>query len=249
MFGNTFILKARDPQGKQISQGKRHWWSAAFIKESQCLPTHMRGRQSFGRDGWRSLTDALKESRVITDTRRFCTEKLSEGSEREEGDLVIFVTSVLSSSGWWGKLRGTREIRCGVGLRQEREPVFLLNHRTQWMTIAREALGLIEILLLLFHEKYCRPPTSTEAASLRGSTTWSRITRVLIITRSLMNAAAYSGWEPTSWTGTDRVTDIQRQQSQFVVLFSPAVRSLSEITCTTKTAWKAFIQLRRYKTF
>lgn len=67
------------------------------------------------------------------------------------------------------------------------------NQRTQWMTIAEEALGLIEILLLLFPEKYSRPPTSTGAASLRGSTTWSRISRLLIITRSVTHTTAYSG--------------------------------------------------------
>lgn len=34
------------------------------------------------------------------------------------------------------------------------------------MAIAEEALGLIEILLLLFLEKYFRPPASTGAAGI-----------------------------------------------------------------------------------
>lgn len=150
---------------------------------------------------WGETEKNLKESQMITDTRRFCAEKTNDSrrivKQREREDRSSDICHACSE-----QHRAVRKAQtdsrdplwcqsaAAADCRRE-SPCF--NHTTQWMTIAEEALGLIEILLLLFPEKYSRPPTSTGAASLRGSTTWSRISRLLIITRSVIHIAAYSG--------------------------------------------------------
>lgn len=152
---------------------------------------------------WGETEKNLKESQMITDPRRFCektnysrrfVKKKTERKRRQRSSDICHACSEQQRVVRKAQRNPRDPLWCQSAAAADcRRESLCFNHRTQWMTIAKEALGLIDILLLLFPEKYSRPPTSTGAASLRGSTTRSRISRLLIITRSLIHIAAYSG--------------------------------------------------------